>query len=1182
MFLNDTFTQFIEYQGSALPLVGDFRFDLVALSVAIAIVGAWSGLASLSQAESLAAGNPRTVLLWKVAGALGFGGSIWGMHFVGMLAFSLPCGISYDFITTAISIAPGILASLTALIVIGRTDFGFGTRLVIGAVLMGAGIGTMHYTGMAAMRLPAVLLYDPVLVALSVVAAVALSLIALLVASYRREEAGFSKLRQYVAAVILGCAVATMHYVAMQAAVFYPISGAEPFTDDLSQGILALFVSLGTLVLAVGVVAASFAARLKETARVLAEEAQQRKAAEEAARADQARLQAIFDTAAEAIIVIDVDGIIRKWSQSAERMFGYPVEEVVGRNVAMLTHGISSAEHDGFIDRYRRTGEARIINIGREVVARRRNGEQFPVELSVGEAVVGNESFFTGVVRDISQRKEAERELIEARQLADAANEAKSAFLANMSHEIRTPLNAIIGVTHLLRTTDLTERQAGFTEKIRTASRSLLAIVNDILDSSKIEAGKLEIEHIPFDIEKVLQDVTAVVAQRAAAKNLEFLQEVGSDVPHSLIGDPLRVSQILTNYANNAVKFTESGEVVVSVRVLSQDDTRVRLRMAVRDTGIGIADDQQSKLFQSFQQADATTTRRFGGTGLGLSITKRLAELMGGDVGVESREGEGSTFWFEGDFAKDDNAETRSAMPPRALDARALVVDDNESARTILVGMLRDMGLSVDEAGSGPRALELVEERRKGGTPYSLVFIDWQMPEMDGCEVARNIRAMTRQGEGAAEGRQEEGPALVMITAYGQENLHEAAEDCDILAVLSKPASASVLFDLVVRLLDGESLEDLRSFDEPEPLPQIPDLSGMRILLAEDNDTNQEIATELLHETGATVTVVANGRQAVDQLSTSPFDVVLMDVHMPILDGVAATRELRRDDRFRTLPIIAMTANVMAGDRQRFIEAGMTEHIGKPIDVKQFYETLARLSDREGAFVEPSGNRPGAVSGAAEINVRDLDTRRGIANVAGRADRYRMVLRRFCDGWPRMEMNIRAALGNADTLPLEREAHTLKGLAATIGSVGLARRAGALEERVRAGASVLQIEDDVVALIGETDALVSSIRSQMPEEPDGNDVAADDGGSLRGDLSDADNREALARLARLLADDDAEAVEFSTTCKPALCAILGKERGMAVVAHAQRFEFEEALALIRSAGPSGGSAVATQEKGDHE
>jgi two-component system sensor histidine kinase/response regulator len=1166
MYLNSFFTDFVASVGDQVPMVGYFRTDLVVLSIIIAICGAWAGLTSYSQSEARSRSEPFNQLLWKFAGGLGFGGSIWGMHFVGMLAFSLPCGISYDFLTTAISILPGILASLTALVVIGRADFSLQTRLVIGAVLMGAGIGTMHYVGMAAMRLPAVLLYDPLLVGLSVIAAVGLSYVALTIATYGRNGVEPSRLRQMVASIILGCAVAAMHYIAMQAAVFFPIPEAAAVSEGLDQGILALFVGLGTLTLAVGVAAASIAARQHETARNLAEEVRQRKAAEKMALEDQTRLQTIFDTAAEAIVVIDTRGTIQRWSQSAQQIFGYTPEEAIGANVAILTDGIGEPEHTGFIKRYEKTREAHIIGIGREVIGRRRDGSAVMIELSVGEAIVGDEVFYTGIMRDITRRKEIEEELIDARRQADAANEAKTAFLANMSHEIRTPLNAIVGMTHLLRTTNLSERQAGFVERVRVSSQNLLAIVNDILDSSKIEAGKLDIEHIPFDIEKVLRNVADVVAQKAASKGLEFLLSIEPDVPLSLIGDPLRVGQILTNYANNAVKFTNEGEIAVSVQVVSDCDEMVRLRLSVTDSGIGLTPEQQAKLFQSFQQADASTTRRYGGTGLGLSICKRLAELMGGEVGMESAPGKGSTFWFEAPFRKDDHLRTIREYRARSTGTRVLVVDDNESARNILSGMLEDMGLSVDQADGGALAIEAYQNSLESGAPYAVIFLDWHMPGMDGYEVANRIRSLS--------GSPDE-PALVMVTAYGQDGFNDAAKENNLLTVLMKPVSASLLFNVVVQLFDGGE-NTIGSQIEPAgqgTLPAAPNLEGVSILLAEDNTTNQEIVVELLRDTKATISIVANGKEAIDRIEKEAFDIVLMDVHMPVIDGVAATKLLRKNERFNELPIIAMTANVMSGDRQRFIEAGMTEHLGKPIDISAFYSMLARFTGRDAGT---AWTKPTAMGNEAQSKVQDqrlsfqipgLDDRLGLSYFNGHLGRYRSMLQSFCEGWPEMESSFRTALGDDDPRHLERVAHTLKGLAATMGATAIADQAGALESRAHKADAARLLEADVVSLLGEVEPLVSSIAADLVaamEQSTRPDESGTDGDT---NAADVDPEEILSQLITFLEEDDAEAVQWSNDHRAVLHSMLGEQKANDLLSHLGRFEFEEALDLVKAESP---------------
>lgn len=1160
MYINSFFSALVEYPGGLSPMDGYYRFDLVLLSIVIAISGAWSGLASLAYSTKATHQDFLSGLLWKFAGSLGFGGSIWGMHFIGMLAFSLPCGVSYDYLTTGLSILPGILASLTSMIVIGRTDFGLHTRLIVGSVLMGAGIGTMHYMGMAAMELPAILIYDPLLVGVSVLAAVVLSYIALAVATFNNTKyTKFIRVPRLLSPLILGLAVATMHYIAMQAAIFYPLQDLSDPSDDFGQGILAIFVGMGTLALAVGVIAASFAARQKETARSLAEEVQQRISAERKALEDQARLKALFDTAAEAIVVIDGKGLITEWSQSAHKMFGYTLDEVIGRNVAMLTDGIIPEEHDTYLKRYQNTRKARIIGIGREVYGRKKDGTTFPIDLSVGEARIGDDVYYTGILRDITQRKLAEAELVDARHQADIANEAKSSFLANMSHEIRTPLNAIIGMTHLLRTTDPTQRQRGFIEKIQVASQSLMAIVDDILDSSKIEAGKLQIENIFFSLEKVLHDVSDVVAQKAASKNVEFLIEIDSDAPNHLLGDPLRVGQILTNYANNAIKFTNEGEVKVYVDLITQTETDVTLRFSVSDTGIGLSPEQQENLFQSFQQADATTTRRYGGTGLGLSITKKLAELMDGSVGVESALGKGSVFWFECKFEKDRRERDALKIQSEGNGVRALVVDDNDSARTILSNMLTDMGLTVDEADSGANALKAFMIAQENDAPYTLIFVDWKMPNMDGCETARRILD-------AAEDQMP--PKMVMVTAYSQHSTNASAKESAFATVIMKPVSSSVLFDVVVRLLDGDIKDDLvgQEISSTGEVPEAPDLNGLRVLLAEDNTVNQEIVSELLVDTNAELTLARDGNEAIDLVNSTSFDVVLMDINMPGMDGVTATRIIREKADHKNLPIIAMTANVMSDDRERFIEAGMSDHLGKPINVGLFYRLLSKVASgkyKDGYKAGPQEKSRTVLTKPFAIKVAGLNSAAGLANMGGQSDRYRRMLRRFDAGWAEMENSFRAALEDADLITLEREAHTLKGLAATIGADHLSQSARVLEDLAKEGAKISSLENTVVSLLGEAGELVQNLNANLRRREGDTDL------SLIAPPSDEltmDPDQAVQRFIKLLMDDDAEAMEWSKTHRAALKSAIGEDKAALVFDFAQRFEFEKALETLSSLG----------------
>lgn len=648
MFINNYFTALVEFPGSQLPLMGMFRWDLVALSVAIAICGAWAGLSCLTRAESVSANSPAGSTLWKIAGGVGFGGSIWGMHFVGMLAFSLPCGISYDFLLTSVSIIPGILASLTAMTVVGRTDFGLYTRLTVGSVLMGAGIGAMHYTGMAAMRLPAILLYDPFFVALSVAVAVGLSFVALMVVEHGQRQSSNFVLRKMVAAVILGAAVASMHYVAMQAAIFYPTLEAPVAEGQLSQGIMALLVSLATLALAGAVAAASFAARLKETARNLADEVHSRTIAEKTARADQMRLQAIFDTAVEAIIVIDRHGRVQQWSRSAERIFGFSADEISDRNIAMIIDNIGLERHDTGLEQQdglrqdrHQIGVARMFATGGEVVGRRRDGTAVPIEPSVGETAVDGEILYTLILRDISKRKEVERELLEATR-AKEANELKANFLAHMSHEMRTPLNAILGFSDIMKTQTfgpLDDTYKGYAQDIFSSGSHLLNLVDALLDLSRIENNTQDVDIADVDLRAMLNDVETMLRVQAQEKNLTVATLIDNDLPQIIRSDRGKLLQILLNLVNNAVKYTpENGRV--SVRAWPCKD---HVRVLVEDDGIGMTDDEVSLALKPFGQVKNAFTSGLAGTGLGLPVVVSFVELLQGDMRVESEKGKGTS-----------------------------------------------------------------------------------------------------------------------------------------------------------------------------------------------------------------------------------------------------------------------------------------------------------------------------------------------------------------------------------------------------------------------------------------------------------------------------------------------------------------------------------------------------------
>lgn len=666
------------------------------------------------------------------------------------------------------------------------------------------------------------------------------------------------------------------------------------------------------------------------------------RAAEEKLKQAFLQQEAILNTATAGIMLIQ-DRKIQRCNHSLGNLTGYESSELVGQSTHLLCNekqewmNISNEMAEEV-----RKGET----FKRSLKIRRKDGTWFWSRLSARAINASDlEQGVVAMLEDITLEQQAFESLESAKRIAEEAVQTKADFLANMSHEIRTPMNAIIGMTHMALRTELDAKQRGYLEKIRGSGQHLLGIINDILDLSKIEAGKLSLEQTQFNLERVLVDVTSFISEKAADKSLELILDIPDNAPRVLTGDPLRISQVLLNLANNAVKFTEHGEVAIRVRLEKELEKSVALRFEVTDTGIGLSEEQCEKLFQSFHQADSSTTRKYGGTGLGLSISKRIVEAMGGSIGVDSEEGVGSTFWFSITL---DKAQQQPALPvpePDLRGRRILVVDDNDNAREVLTGMLHSMSFNADSASSGQQALEALRQADQQHQGYDLVLLDWKMPQMDGIETARQIAELSLDKQ----------PVCAMITAYGLDDLLDKAQEAAITTVLSKPVTPSSLFDAAITLLGGGEFRERHSEQVHEDRPaDLADIAGAHLLLVEDNELNQYVACELLASTGFTVDVAENGQVALDMLQKQHYDLVLMDMQMPVMDGLTATRKIRQQYSLKDLPVVAMTANAMASDRVKCIDAGMNDFLPKPIDPEKVWVALRRwikpVSRKENGF----------------------------------------------------------------------------------------------------------------------------------------------------------------------------------------------------------------------------------------
>jgi PAS domain S-box-containing protein len=900
----------------------------------------------------------------------------------------------------------------------------------------------------------------------------------------------------------------------------------------------------------------------------------QRRMVEENARNREEIFRAIVSQASDSITLIDVETLhFVEFNDAACEGLGYSREEFAQLRLPDIQAEFDPATVAGMIQGFLKVGAAQF-----DTLRRCKNGSLRDIQVSLKVIRIQGRDFLSIIWLDITERKQAEQELARyrneleqlvtertarleatmreldqqtialqaAKELAEEASRTKSAFLANMSHEIRTPMNAIIGLTHLIRRDSTNDRQKQQLDKVTQAAHHLLNIINDILDFSKIEAGKMTLDPTDFDVDRVIGNVCTLALEKAEAKGLELVADIAG-LPPVLHGDGLRLGQVLLNFIGNAIKFTEKGSIVVCGQVARMEGGRPWVRFEVRDTGIGLSPEQQARLFRAFEQADISTTRSYGGTGLGLAISSRLAELMGGRVGVISELGRGSTFWFEAPFGVVNGYSQRRSRITLPKATRVLVVDDMEEARESLADILTGLSMRADTVPDGEAALQVVAEADALGDPYCLVLMDWMMPGINGTETALRLRRLPLKA------------APICFLVSGTSGCpNDQLQEGGFAAFIAKPVTPTVLLDALNMAFATKGVAGLAHEEVSTLEANLRFREGLQVLLAEDNELNQEVALDLLHHVGLQVDLAQDGEIAVALAAKQRYDLILMDIQMPNLDGLGAARKIRTLAAHASTPILAMTANAFTEDREAALAAGMNDHLAKPIDPDALYRALMKwlpVNSAESPPIQKADLSASLTEGDAALlerlsRISGLNVDSALRTVRGDVAKLGRFLSRFARDYRQAVDQLRAELRRNDSLGAIRRAHTLKGLAGSFGLHEVRELAAAVESTLKHDLPPEQIETAITQL----ESVLEPCCAELSEIEAGNEVA---GTQLNLD----DLQQQLKVLSALLKADDMASVDQYSALRSSVERLI-PAKAARLKAQIEDFAFEEALATL--------------------